>query len=114
MPDLLIVWTPGSLAAAIAGGVGLGLVLSRTDDRRYSLWAGFVLFCAIGSVFQLVFWSGQLIDTLANEGPGNALRVVSRFLLSLVYVGAMGGGGTLGSWHNRRVRPLVPPIEHPP
>lgn len=97
MTDLFVVWTPAALLAAIVGGNLLGLLLvARFDNPRFSATESVGVIALVGTFAAAVFWSGQIVDTLVADGPTLAWRVVSRFGLFLVFVGAMALGTGIG------------------
>lgn len=93
---LFAVWTPASVLSAVAGGVLFGFLLAPLDSGRYQVGRTVLVTIGIGALFQLVFWTGQFVDTYAVSGPALAWRVFSRFALSLVYVVAIAVGSGVG------------------
>lgn len=101
MTELFAVWTPASLLSAILGGFLFGLLLAPLDSGRYNVGRTVLITIGIGALFQLVFWTGQFVDTYTASGPALAWRVASRFALSLVYVLAIAIGSGVGLRRHR-------------
>lgn len=102
--ELFVLWTPGSVGAAIVGGLILGAVTSVFDEERYTLRETFVLTMVTGAILFGVFYAGQIYDVFAQSGVETALRATSRLLLALLYSSAIGVGAVLGLAHKRRGR----------
>ncbi len=97
MTDLFVVWTPASLFAAVIGGSFVGFAfVSRFDNPRFTARQAVVVVFVLWAFTGLVFWAGQMVETLVADGEDNAWRVVSRSLLFLVYAAFMGIGTGLG------------------
>lgn len=101
MTELLAVWTPASVLSAVVGGFFFGLLLTPLNSGRYNIGRTVLITIGIGALFQLVFWTGQFVDTYTASGPALAWRVFSRFALSLVYVLAIAAGSGIGLRRSR-------------
>lgn len=102
MTELFTVWTPASLFGAIVGGLLLGMFVAEFDSHRLSIGRAMIAVFGGLSIFQIVFWASQFIDTLASSGEGLAWRVISRFLLSILYVAALSIGVGIGLRRGRK------------
>lgn len=96
--DLGLVWSPSAIAAAVVGGLGMGIFVlgSVATDARYT--SGIAtphqvaqLVTVVTFVGGLVFFVGQATATWAEHDP-NWPRVVSRFGVWCAYAVALGAG----------------------
>lgn len=97
MTEILAVWTLPAIAAAIVGGLLLGLVVvARFDNPRFDAIETIGVMVILGMGAGLSFWVGQAVATAAEEGERLAWRVVSRFAIWGVFVIAMAVGTGIG------------------
>lgn len=90
MIELLVVWTPASVASALLGGMGMGFFLvARFSNPRYNAIQTIGVLLTIGWFAGLVFWSGQAVEALSSDGIIFMWRVLSRAGLFGLFIAMM-------------------------
>lgn len=95
--SLFSVWTPAAVTVAVFGGFLVGLlVVSRFDNPRFDARESVAVVSGLFAFVGFVFWSAQAVEVFVSEGPTLGWRVVSRFLLFVVFCAFTGLGTGVG------------------
>jgi hypothetical protein len=90
------VWTMPAVAAAILGGAAVGWAVEVIAPVRP--WRSLVaIVLGIGTLAALVFWTGQVMDSVLSGDPAWP-RAVARAGLQLLFVLAMALAAGFSRW----------------